>query len=1381
MMDLKKLALFALVLFAASGTLFAASYDQDCTTSGCVLPLVCRTFTEAGSMISRCTQPDTAPNVVCTVMPEAWVNPLSGLTSGNNTSGPVKYIDMLANGTGRIMNNTTGFYQAGWFSDWKLSSITGVAIAIIIIAVAAMIGHAFNLPEVKAFVDTELMQAVVSVLLVASLIGLVAFFDEVARLAIEAGNLPVVCNPNEPCYISTAKQYLDGIYDSGKEYAKTSLQNSFDRQNLASAGYSTQFNVWWLAFGGANMRPNAGESIQAERTSAIFDTVTKLLAGIYAQKYFIELISFGIAPIFLLFGALLRTFFFTRKLGGLMLAIAISLFVVYPLTFAFAWYTLNVTVYGDRVLSVSDPSCPSECTATYPVAFYINGTGDIRQFRTTQEILRAGINRSNWASGGPDLNGDSTGDYHGLVACRDLSQAGIGIGPGDPSWGNCENCPDYCRDVPFPSTLPGCDIAKCSYCNAGCKIMRQRFDCPQQCPNCPADCKLRQPVENKCYYPEGTSTPVPADLGASCGGCEGCPSWCKVLYDDGTSRVLVNKDEKPCQVDACQPVSQGGLCPDSCMYVSTLSSSETNCDQICTKDGEVCPSYCRLMDPAAVADYNTTGITGCDIPACSSACRNLCGINITGRDTEAINPGYLGNCAPFPKISTTYPYCTGCPDYCRFQQFLNYSQYDSNTKLVAGDISGVVLPEVCSKIALRDFDCEPGSCGDGCKSPSYPMLCREYASGETVDGFCTKCPKEARLTLAHTSKAGTADYSGPPALSAALKCDEGNCAGICKSNILQVTPETSNPLCKDYNAASQNCSTGTVAGQSPDACRACIAGGGATCTCDPGSAVAGGRQMATQEKAETECGYDMPTASNPVVVSDVHDCVGYSTTTPMPPTSLTAYQRLFSCADSKDCYMLDTYVDRNYGATVTQTIYSGSVPIADLTMNGMTRSSSGSTYYSGTLYVAFRPESVASASGVFVDEVRADDGYALYDSASSSWAYNNWNSGCMVNPGITYPSVHFVQTDSMHYALNWINVDRCPSGADIVLRHMTLYYTPATATTYEYADLTYSAQAPVCDPDYRSCQRCPVSCRVGFSNPAWLDATACTAQACGEENCTSDCKPAAPTSAQICYEYLGAGKDVDITAKPIGSRDNPLYNERDSCRQCPENCRIKYSDGTYYEGSCGLNVSNAGNAYIDCSAASCPDACRQTVQKPEGAGVCRALAISDKPCSSCSAFCRRSEIVIAPLTLKGEDKPPEVPEKEWNESGYCPTAYCGEINPDTHLGCTEECRFADPPSIACEGCVECPTDCLYTPPTRTDCGDVCSEEALAGPINIGPSDFIKKLPGAQGEVDVKNAGVLMIPALVLPLFCLVMVVSFIRVLSPILGGDIEIPGLGRII
>jgi hypothetical protein len=67
-------------------------------------------------------------------------------------------------------------------------------------------------------------------------------------------------------------------------------------------------------------------------------------------------------------------------------------------------------------------------------------------------------------------------------------------------------------------------------------------------------------------------------------------------------------------------------------------------------------------------------------------------------------------------------------------------------------------------------------------------------------------------------------------------------------------------------------------------------------------------------------------------------------------------------------------------------------------------------------------------------------------------------------------------------------------------------------------------------------------------------------------------------------------------------------------------------------------------------------------------------------------------------------------------------------------------------------------------------------------VNIGPQDFIKDLPeGSDTETDVMTVGSLMLPGVVLPLFCIVIVVVFIRTFSPLLGGDIDIPGLGKIL
>jgi hypothetical protein len=217
------------------------------------------------------------------------------------------------------------------------------------------------------------------------------------------------------------------------------------------------------------------------------------------------------------------------------------------------------------------------------------------------------------------------------------------------------------------------------------------------------------------------------------------------------------------------------------------------------------------------------------------------------------------------------------------------------------------------------------------------------------------------------------------------------------------------------------------------------------------------------------------------------------------------------------------------------------------------------------------------------------------------------------------------------------------------------------------------------------------------------------------------------------------------------------YGVRNGCRQCPEQCRIDE-----YTGSCGVS-GNTGDAYVDCSLASCPDSCRIEQPLPPQHEECQPYSEGDASCDGCPVLCRRQVGMIS--GIEGCEEYPEC-----------------TLSSDPSYGCSEFCRLDNPPDRACEGCLDCDMDCVYYPAIRSDCSDICSDAALAGPVNIAPNDFIKSLPGAKTSYTaVRDIGVLYIPAVVLPLFCIVIVISFVRILSPILGGDIEIPGLGRII
>ncbi|MCX6773141.1 MAG: hypothetical protein NTV88_05240 [Candidatus Micrarchaeota archaeon] len=779
------IVLFALALFAGTVTAACASYGEPVVGACC-----------------PGLQPDSKgycnqPTGMCSLDSQWHPKPINPQASGATGTAQGAFLN-AQNGLG-LIGSATPLYSVGWFSDWRITSIIGVSLAIAIISLAAIVGNALNLPEVKAFVDAELSQCIVSVILIISIVGAITFYDELARAAIGNGRAGVDCANTsvEPCYIKIATDYLDNLYNTGSMYARDSLADSYMNQNLATTGANIMSQMSKALFAGISVRPLAGMSIQAERGAAVFDNMSKMLVSIVAQRYFLDVITFAIAPILLLFGILLRTFFFTRKLGGLLLAIALSLFIIYPTTYALSWYTLQVNLYGDRTVAIEN-SCPAECSIRAPVAFYINetGNGQIVTFQKTQDIKSAGITKDNWATG--DINNDGTVEFPGLVACTDLSTTLTG--GASPPVPQCDSsCPEHCREVPIPSQFPDCKVSACASCNAGCKIIRQRTDCNVECDStCSAECKTALPVENKCYtdYDTGPTAVVAADLEVSCSGCSGCPDWCKIRKPNGD---LVYNDAE-CNIAACKPPptevpGSTGTCPSKCVYVSAIGGS-FDCGTQCTG----CPEPCRLRTPsgsgsyADLVNYDLDGSYAaiCGSTAVQTACSS-CPVQCKNKmSADPITSG----CAPYPTNPPTVSECTSCPDYCRFSDY-NFihtgSPLNSATQMSSG------IPAVCTGAGIKcsTSSSPPGStpeCDAGCKlsSVNVPPICLPYDATSTDPSYCKMCQPKCRTTTASTDP----DCTG-------YECSIGNCGAECRSD----TPAQV-PVCNAYVGFGQNPSTG---------------------------------------------------------------------------------------------------------------------------------------------------------------------------------------------------------------------------------------------------------------------------------------------------------------------------------------------------------------------------------------------------------------------------------------------------------------------------------------------------------------------------------------------------------------------------------------------
>jgi len=77
----------------------------------------------------------------------------------------------------------------------------------------------------------------------------------------------------------------------------------------------------------------AGVSMITDTLQLLIDNMAWWISSMVGQQFILQMVQQSIFPLFLAIGLLLRTFFITRKLGGLLIAIALCTYTVYPLLY----------------------------------------------------------------------------------------------------------------------------------------------------------------------------------------------------------------------------------------------------------------------------------------------------------------------------------------------------------------------------------------------------------------------------------------------------------------------------------------------------------------------------------------------------------------------------------------------------------------------------------------------------------------------------------------------------------------------------------------------------------------------------------------------------------------------------------------------------------------------------------------------------------------------------------------------------------------------------------------------------------------------------------------------------------------------------------------
>jgi hypothetical protein len=220
-----------------------------------------------------------------------------------------------------------------------------------LLALAYMVAAFLQDDRLRAWVVRELGQLVYSALIVIFVLALVGSLDSWLKVLSLTGstawqtyvNAGVCCPPDSgqcalpphsnprgrACHIEIATDYLQILYETARQSAATYLNNYGMFAFLSHLSFSASIVMKFMA--GLTFYPFAGLEMIAEFFSLLFDLSIKTMMLLRAQQMFLDFLWYPLFPIMIALGLTLRILYFTRKLGGTLIALALALYIVFPM------------------------------------------------------------------------------------------------------------------------------------------------------------------------------------------------------------------------------------------------------------------------------------------------------------------------------------------------------------------------------------------------------------------------------------------------------------------------------------------------------------------------------------------------------------------------------------------------------------------------------------------------------------------------------------------------------------------------------------------------------------------------------------------------------------------------------------------------------------------------------------------------------------------------------------------------------------------------------------------------------------------------------------------------------------------------------------------
>lgn len=247
------------------------------------------------------------------------------------------------------------FWVPGWYPLFF--------IALAIVALLQALGYMFSAfigdDKMKAFVKKELGQLVISVILIlvvtpVFILGMNALLQSlIAAPGLTStdwqGYVNTVCSfsgPSArvmPCHMAMAMDFLQTMYSSMYTTALSYFMNNWFSAFLSYLQVGLNARVF-ISVASLSVRPFAYMSLNADMYSILFDLAMKNIMLLRVQEMFLTFLMWPLFPVMLSIGLVLRTIYFSRKLGGLLIALALAAYFVFPM-----FYVMSDAIFFSMV------------------------------------------------------------------------------------------------------------------------------------------------------------------------------------------------------------------------------------------------------------------------------------------------------------------------------------------------------------------------------------------------------------------------------------------------------------------------------------------------------------------------------------------------------------------------------------------------------------------------------------------------------------------------------------------------------------------------------------------------------------------------------------------------------------------------------------------------------------------------------------------------------------------------------------------------------------------------------------------------------------------------------------------------------------------------